>query len=129
MRSRGICRGSATSRELKMPDGSRFTALAFAGLLAVLSGGGALAADAAAGKQKAQMCAVCHGIDGIAKIPDAPNLAGENAIYTMRQLEAFRSGERKHEQMSIIAQGLSDEDIADLAAWYAGIKVTVEVPN
>ena len=87
------------------------------------------AADAAAGKAKAQAtCAVCHGIDGLAKVPDAPNLAGESAIYTTRQLEAFRSGQRQHEQMSIIAEGLSDEDIADLASWYASLKVTVDLP-
>ena len=85
-------------------------------------------ADAAAGRQKAQQCAVCHGLDGVAKTPDAANLAGESTYYLTRQLEAFRSGERKHEQMSIIAQGLSDEDIADLADWYSSIKVTVEMP-
>ena len=96
-------------------------------LAAICAGGGANAADAAAGKEKAQMCVVCHGLDGIAKVPDAPNLAGESAIYTTRQLEAFKSGERQHAQMSIIAQGLSDEDIADLAAWYAGIKLTAEM--
>jgi len=85
-------------------------------------------ADAAAGKQKAQMCAVCHGLDGIAKNPDAANLAAESTFYLTRQLQAFRSGDRKHEQMSIIAQGLSDEDIADLAAWYSSLKVTVTMP-
>ena len=62
-------------------------------------------------------------------MPDAPHLAGESAIYLARQLEAFRSGERQHEQMSIIAQGLSDEDIADLAAWYSSLKITVEMPQ
>ncbi len=89
----------------------------------------AKAADAAAGKQKAQMCVVCHGLDGIARVPDAPNLAGENAVYTTRQLQAFKSGERQHPQMSIIAQGLSEEDIADLAAWYASIKLSAEMPD
>lgn len=89
----------------------------------------AAAADEKAGREKAQMCAPCHGIDGLAKIPDAPNLAGESAIYTARQLKLFRSGERQHEQMSIIAQGLGDEDIADLAAWYESIEVTVTVPK
>lgn len=87
------------------------------------------AAEAAAGKIKAQMCAVCHGLDGLGKNPDVPNLAGESPIYVTKQLKAFRSGERKHEQMSIIAAGLSDEDIADLAAWYSGLKVTVEMPK
>jgi cytochrome c553 len=87
------------------------------------------AADAGAGKQKAQMCAVCHGIDGIARAPDAPHIAGESPIYLTRQLEAFRSGERKHEQMTIIAQSLSDEDIANLAAWYSSIEITAEMPE
>jgi cytochrome c553 len=88
----------------------------------------ALAADAAAGKTKAQMCVVCHGLNGIAKVPDAPNLAGESAMYTTKQLKAFKEGKRQHEQMSLIAKSLSDQDIADLAAWYAGLKVTVEMP-
>jgi len=87
------------------------------------------AADPAAGRDKAQMCVTCHGIDGVPKVPDAPMIAGENAIYLTNQLKAFRSGARQHEQMSIIAQSLSDEDIADLAAWYSSINVTVEVPE
>jgi cytochrome c553 len=86
------------------------------------------AADVAAGKAKAQMCAVCHGLNGIAKVPDAPNLAGESAVYTTKQLKAFKDGKRQHEQMSLIAASLSDEDMANLAAWYASLKVTVEMP-
>jgi cytochrome c553 len=105
------------------------TASVLSALGLLICGGPTLAADAAAGKAKAQMCAVCHGLDGIAKVPDAPNLAGESAIYTTRQLEAFKDGKRQHEQMSLIAASLSDEDIADLAAWYASLKVTVEVPQ
>jgi cytochrome c553 len=89
----------------------------------------AAVADPAAGRKKAQMCAACHGLDGVAKIPEAPNLAGESVIYIDRQLKAFRSGERKHPQMSIIAQGLSDEDIRNVADWYSSIKITVEVPQ
>lgn len=99
---------------------------------AILHGGLAAPAlaDAAAGRAKAQMtCAVCHGLDGIARVPDAPHLAGESAIYLTAQLEAFRSGARQHQQMSIIAQGLSDEDIADLADWYASIRITAEMPE
>ena len=105
------------------------TASVLSALGLLICGGQTLAADAALGKAKAQMCAVCHGLDGIAKVPDAPNLAGESAIYTTRQLEAFKDGRRQHEQMSLIAASLSDEDIADLAAWYASLKVTVEVPQ
>jgi cytochrome c553 len=88
------------------------------------------AADPAAGKAKAQgQCAVCHGIDGIAKNPEAPHLAGEQANYIVKQLKAFKTGARKHDQMSIIAEGLSDEDAADIAAWYAKVKVTATMPE
>jgi cytochrome c553 len=84
----------------------------------------------APGRQKAvQMCAVCHGLNGIGVNPDVPNLAGESTLYLEKQLNAFRNGERKHEQMSIIAQGLKEEDVRDLAAWYSGLKVSVEVPQ
>jgi cytochrome c553 len=89
-----------------------------------------LAADPAAGKKVAQgTCAVCHGVDGIAKQPDAPHLAGENVEYLMRQLKAFKSGERKHEQMSIIAQGLDDAAMESVSAWYSQIKIRAEVPE
>jgi len=118
-------------RPARQENGMTRTSLALiasaAWAFACLQPGQALA-DAAAGKTKAQMCAVCHGLDGIAKVPDAANLAGESSIYLTRQLEAFRKGDRKHEQMSIIAQGLSDEDIADLADWYSGLRVTVTMP-
>ena len=87
------------------------------------------AADPAAGRTKAQQCQTCHGIDGVGKLPDVPNIGGESDLYLITQLEHFRSGERQHEQMSIIAQGLSDEDIADIAAWYASIQFSVALPQ
>lgn len=89
----------------------------------------AVAGDAAAGREKAQQCLTCHGLDGVAKMPDAPNIGGESEFYLTKQLKAFRSGDRRHEQMSIVAAGLSDQDIADLAAYYASIEFTVEVPD
>lgn len=95
-----------------------------------LACGPAFAADPAAGKAKVSgTCAVCHGIDGIAKVPDAPHLAGENAQYIIRQLQAFKAGTRQHEQMSIIAQGLSEDDITNVAAWYSSIKISVTMPE
>ena len=66
----------------------------------------AAAADAAAvaaGKEKAVACAVCHGLDGLSKNPDAPNLAGDNADYIIKQLKAFKTGTRQDERMSIMA--------------------------
>jgi cytochrome c553 len=99
-------------------------------IAAVFGAAPAFAADPAAGKKVAQgTCAVCHGVDGVAKNPDAPHLAAENVEYLMRQLKAFKSGERKHEQMSIIAQSLSDEQMADVAAWYSSIKIKAEMPQ
>ena len=99
-------------------------------IAAVVGAATAFAADPAAGKKVAQAtCAVCHGVDGIAKNPDAPHLAAENVQYLLRQLKAFKSGERKHEQMSIIAQGLSDDDMANAAAWYSSIKIKAEMPQ
>lgn len=86
------------------------------------------AADAAAGRKKAAMCQTCHGIDGVGRMPDVPNIGGESTDYLTRQLGQFKSGERRHEQMSIIAQSLSEGDIADLAAWYASIEFSVTVP-
>ena len=86
--------------------------------------------DIAAGKQKvATVCAACHGVDGIAKNPDAPNLAGDNPGYIIKQLKAFKSGTRQQDQMSIIAQELSEGDMANVAAWYSGLKVTVTMPQ
>lgn len=87
------------------------------------------AGDIASGKTKAKMCAACHGLDGLSKAADAPNLAGNGELYLAGQLKAFRSGARKHPQMSVIAASLSEADIADLTAWYSAIKVSVELPQ
>jgi len=90
----------------------------------------AAAADIAAGKKTvATVCAACHGVDGIAKNPDAPNLAGDNPGYLIKQLKAFKSGARQQDQMSIVAQQLSEEDMANAAAWYSSLKITVTMPQ
>lgn len=82
------------------------------------------------GKATAQAaCQVCHGLDGVALVPEAPNLSGQQELYLQIQLKAYRAGQRRHEQMSIIARALSDDDIRNLAAWYSGIKITVKIPE
>lgn len=91
--------------------------------------GAAAAQDIRAGREKAASCVPCHGLDGIAKAPDAPNLAGDSRFYVDAQLKAFRGGQRQHPQMTLIAQSLSDEDIADLAAWYSAIKISAKLPQ
>jgi cytochrome c553 len=79
------------------------------------------AADVAAGHTRASQCMACHGINGIATAPDAPNLAGQNESYLVAQLSAFRSGSRENETMSLIAKPLTDADIANLAAYYHSV--------
>lgn len=100
--------------------------LLFIALLAALPAG---AQDITAGRAKAQACAVCHGPLGISSQPDAPHLAGQSAIYLSSQLKAYRSGARLHEVMAVMAKPLSDADIANLAAWYATIRIEAHAPN
>ena len=97
------------------------------GLLAAT--GGIVQAQATAGEAKARTCAVCHGPLGIATMPDTPNIAGQPERYLSEQLKAYRSGKRSHEVMSLMAKPLSDDDIANLAAWFASIKVEAVAPR
>jgi cytochrome c553 len=94
----------------------------------VLTSTGALAGDVNAGRAKSQSCMVCHGPLGVSSRPDAPHIAGHPAMYTAAQLRAYRSGARKHELMNVIAKPLSDEDIANLAAWYESVRVEAVAP-
>lgn len=79
--------------------------------------------DAAAGKQKTAMCQGCHGIPGyktaFPAVYHVPKLGGQHAGYLVKALQAYKSGERSHPSMKGIAAGLSDKDMADLAAYYA----------
>ena len=90
-------------------------------LAAILAAGSVCAwgADAEAGRRKAEPCAACHGPDGNATIPGTPSLAGQPTYFTHWQLIKYRDGRRKDEQMSPFAANLSDEDMGDLAAFYA----------
>jgi len=75
--------------------------------------------DTDAGRMIAGQCRTCHGLDGYAKIPIAPHIGGEPATYLIEQLVAFRDGTREHEMMTVVARNLTDQNIADVAAWYA----------
>jgi len=88
----------------------------------------ARAADRQAGRAKAAACALCHGQNGISTLANTPNLAGQPAMYVEAQLKNYRSGARRHEVMSLVAKPLSDADIADLAAWYASIRIEPTLP-
>lgn len=81
----------------------------------------AFAGDAAAGKSKAATCGACHGMNGISPNDMWPNLAGQKEGYLVAQMKAFRDGQRANPMMAPMAAGLSDADIADLAAYYASL--------
>ena len=78
---------------------------------------------------KARMCQNCHGEDGVAVVPGAANLAGQQKEYLIEQLRAFRDGRRQNPQMSVVAKSLTDDDIEELSDWYSSIRVTVEKPK
>jgi cytochrome c553 len=82
----------------------------------------AFAGDAAAGKAKAASCAGCHGANGISAVPTYPNLAGQKEAYLVKQMQAFKDGTRTDPTMNAMAKPLSDADIANLSAFYAGLK-------
>ena len=89
------------------------------------------AADLANGRKIAAVkCQMCHGLDGQAKLPEAPNLAGQVELYLVTQLKAFHDKTRQNDMMSLVAPTLSDQDMADLAAYYAAIEVKIgKVPG
>jgi len=93
-----------------------------------LTGGAASAAEgnAEAAKGKISMCIGCHGIPGyrtsFPEVYPVPKLGGQHPEYIVRALQAYKSGARSHPTMQGIAGGLSDQDMADLAAYYGGAK-------
>ncbi len=77
------------------------------------------AGDAAAGKAKSGTCAGCHGVDGNSANPEWPTLAGQHAKYIAKQLKDFKAGDRNNAMMAGMAAPLSEQDMADLAAFFA----------
>lgn len=84
--------------------------------------GSSVAGDIAAGKAKAAVCAACHGAAGISPQPMWPNLAGQKDQYIVKQLKAFKDGTRKDPLMTAQAANLTDEDMANLAAYFSSLK-------
>ena len=100
------------------------------GFLLAASGSVCAAGDVKAGRAKALMCQACHGLDGLSKTPDAPNIAAQTEPYLIAQLQAFKSGARKNDAMSVVAPSLSDRDIEDLAAYFSAIEIkVVKIPS
>lgn len=91
--------------------------LIFAAAMAL--GTAAHAGDPAAGKEKAKVCAACHGENGVSQAPDFPKLAGQYTDYLVRALNDYKTGVRKNPIMAGQVANLKKEDIADLAAYFS----------
>jgi cytochrome c553 len=88
-------------------------------VLLAAAAGQAQEGSAEAGQSKAATCGACHGPDGNSVTPEWPNLAGQHERYTVRQLEAYQNGERRDVGMQGFASMLSEQDMQDVAAYYA----------
>ena len=88
----------------------------------------AVAGDPQAGREKSATCVACHGEWGVSASGQFPTLAGQHADYLAQSLKAYKSGKRTNPIMAGFATALSDEDIADLAAFYAAQKGLKAIP-
>ncbi len=100
-----------------------------AGLITYFVSGAGVAhavGDPVVGQQKTSMCAGCHGISGYRtaypRVYSVPKLGGQHAQYIVQALQAYKNGARNHATMTAIATTLTDQDMADLAAYYAQTK-------
>ena len=100
--------------------------LALSLALAFTSTSGILHAEGniSSGKEKAAACVSCHGDNGNSLVSSFPKLAQQHSSYLIKQLQAFKNGTRKNPMMSSIAMGLTDEDMVDIAAYYAEQEVS-----
>lgn len=85
--------------------------------------------DAAAGQTKAAMCGACHGMDGNSPAPTFPKLAGQSGKYLLKQMQDIKSGVRPVAMMAGQLDGSSDQDMADIAAYFSGQQVSAGVAN
>jgi cytochrome c553 len=95
----------------------------------LLSTAGFSQGDSAAGQAKAALCATCHRADGNSILAITPKLAGQNASYLVKQLMGFKSGNRPGVTMAAMVAALSEEDMQDIASWYASQEVTLGGAN
>jgi cytochrome c553 len=90
-------------------------------VLSAATGMSLAAGDPAAGKSKSAACAACHGMNGVSANPEWPSLAGQHAGYLAKQLHDFKAGRRENALMAGQVAALSEQDMADLAAYYASL--------
>ncbi len=107
---------------MRMISAWTFAALFLAATAAIAADG-----NPAAGQQKTALCEGCHGIPGyktaFPSVYNVPKLGGQHAAYIVKALQGYKGGERSHPTMRAIAAGLSDQDMADLAAYYSAADV------
>lgn len=96
--------------------------IAFSLFLIASTNAFAVDGDPAKGKALSQTCAACHSVDGNSVNPVWPKLAGQHASYTVKQLQDFKAGKRVNAQMAPMVAPLSEEDMGDLAAYFASKK-------
>jgi cytochrome c553 len=106
-----------------------FLLRAIASLLVLISLQAFAKGDAAAGQAKSAICAACHGVDGNSAVPNWPKLAGQHEKYLVRQVTLIKSGDRQVPEMLGIVPGLGDQDIEDLAAYFASHETTPGVAD
>jgi cytochrome c553 len=109
------------AKDLSEPDMNALAAY-YTSLSCKSAGTNAAATTVSTGKQKAAGCAACHGADGVSGNPAWPSLAGLQETYLVTALKAYQTGARQDPMMVGLAQGLSDAEIGQLAAYYAGLK-------
>ncbi|WP_438970249.1 c-type cytochrome [Methylophaga sp.] len=98
--------------------------LAVLGMALGMTSSAMAAGNVAAGKEKSAVCAACHGIDGNGLSDAYPKLAGQHEGYLVKQLMEFKSGARQNALMAPMVANLSEQDMADLAAYFASQKTT-----
>lgn len=97
-------------------------------LVLALAGAAHAKGDPAAGQRKSQVCVACHGVDGNSENPIYPRLAGQYEDYLLRAMLDYKSGARQNPIMAGMVAGLSEQDMQDLAAYFAAQRGLVDTP-
>ncbi len=114
---------------MRVPVNGRFPLILGLLGLALVSHPATAGGNAAAGQKKAATCVACHGEDGLGTAPEFPILAGQYASYLEQALLQYKDGSRKNAIMAGFAAGLSEQDIKDLAAYYAALDSPLSTPK
>ena len=101
---------------------TRVLIFGLAAAIVIIDAGGVAAADAEAATRRAQtVCAGCHGPEGVSVNPLYPNLAGQQQEYLAKAMKDYRDGARSDTLMTPMSQGLTDQEIEDLAAYFSAL--------